>query len=43
MKLETDLTLHIWCLTYTVGEKIIWSPAVFVRLPTDKEIIIFDH
>ncbi len=26
-------------LWYTVGKKIIWSPADFVRLPTDKEII----
>ncbi len=24
---------------YTVGEKIIWSPADFVCLPTDKEMI----
>ncbi len=24
---------------YTVGEKIIWSPADFVHLPTDKEMI----
>ncbi len=24
---------------YTVGKKIIWSPADFVRLPTDKEMI----
>ncbi len=24
---------------YTVGEKNIWSPADFVYLPTDKEII----
>ncbi len=25
--------------THTVGEKIIWSPADFVRLPNDKEMI----
>ncbi len=26
-------------VTNTVGEKNIWSPADFVHLPTDKEII----
>ncbi len=28
--------LHFWD---TVGKTIIWSPADFVRLPTDKEMI----
>ncbi len=29
----------VYIVVYTVGEKIIWSPADFVCLPTDKEII----
>ncbi len=33
------LTLEKSILLYTVGGKIIWSPADFVRLPTDKEMI----
>ena len=30
---------HVIFVVYTVREKSIWSPADFVRLPTDKEMI----
>ncbi len=33
------LLVPLYIYIYTVGEKIIWSPADFVRLPIDKEMI----
>ncbi len=35
-----DLKLNMWVIKKIYsGEKNIWSPADFVRLPTDKEMI----
>ncbi len=40
-KKDLGVYIYIYICIYmcTVGEKIIWSPADFVRLPTDKEMI----